>query len=120
MAVNWSALQAREVGAILAAYPADSNRCEICATKVRAIGLAVDPDAHCFSVRPVGRERFVVPKANLQGIRWYYHFTAHVQSHCVDALTSTQGALASSYLMTYWNYPDSLSLTIEEPTDVKE
>ena len=62
MAVNWSELQAREVEAILATYPAVSNRCEICATKIRAIGVAVDPDAHCFSVRPVGRERFVVPK----------------------------------------------------------
>lgn len=97
MAVEWTKEQAELVQQALDAHPAESGRCESCAIAVRRVGLQVDEATHCLSVRPSGRERFVVPKANLHGERWYYHFTTNVSLHYVDVLTAVPGTAVALY-----------------------
>lgn len=105
------------VAGVLDAHPIISGRCGSCARRVCDVGLEVDPSAHCLSVRPAGREPFVAPKADLGDDRWYYHFTAHVSTHCVDVLTSTMGTPRERYLEAHWKYPDALRVVEEEPED---
>ena len=117
MGVGWTNLQASRVAAALEAHPPTSARCERCAIEVRGIGIEADPTAHCLSVRPAGREPFVIPKADLGGRFWHYHFTANVRMHCVDVLTSVPGTETARYLATHWKYPEGLVLCEEEPAD---
>jgi len=66
----------------------------------------------------------IVPKnvAMVRGsLPWRKHWTTHVERHCVDALTGSDGAAASAYLAEHWLYSDVLELVAdplgEEPTD---
>jgi len=119
MAVGWNKEQAARVLGAMAAHPLTSARCEHCAIEIRVVGLEVDPETHCLSVRPVGREPClkVNPKADLHGEWWYYHFTTNVSAHCVDVLTLVPGTEVTRYLDTHWKYPDALEMTREEPVD---
>lgn len=117
MAVGWTKSQASRVAGVLEAHPLTSARCERCAIEVRTVGAEVDPGTHCLSVRPAGRERFVVPKADLRGEWWYYHFTTSVSAHCVDVLTWVPGTEVIRYLDAHWKYPEALLMCQDEPAD---
>jgi hypothetical protein len=111
MAIAWSTDQRSRVDRVLATYPVASGRCESAAWEILPIGHERDSLAQVWKLIPT-EGKYVVPKVG-QELFWHHHFTVEVDAHCVDALTSADGAPRVTYLEDHWLDADAISWVAE-------
>ncbi|MFV8751241.1 hypothetical protein ACNOYE_11920 [Nannocystaceae bacterium ST9] len=102
--IDWSDHQRSQVESTLASHPVLSNRCAQAALGILPTAREVDEEAHGLVIQPPLGALYVQPKG--LAARWYHHVTVAVSEHCVDVLPGVDGHARTSYLATYFDYPE--------------
>lgn len=109
MAIRWNRMQFREVTAALQQFPAHSDKCAAAARRILPIARQLRDDARGIQLSPIDGAPYLLP---IKGSRkFYHHIVVEVVSHRVDALTGASGHPSSSYLATFFQYPDGIAET---------
>lgn len=102
--IGWNEQQRSHVASALATHPLLSNRCAQAARTILPTAREVDADAHGVVIEPPLGALYVQPKG--LAVRWYHHVTVAVADHYVDAFPGPDGHAQTTYLATYFDYPE--------------